>query len=136
MILKPLPPPSEPIAGGLRPTLPFAQWCQGIDAAMRYPALPNAHTVSYQLAANDAGGIVEIDAPGANALTVPNNNTLPFPISTRIQITQAGAGTTTLTAAGGVTIRNRSGLALAGQWAVAYLYKRGVDEWVASGDLS
>jgi hypothetical protein len=41
-----------------------------------------------------------------------------------------------LTPGAGVTIRSRIGLNLAGQYAVAYLYKRGTNEWVASGDLT
>ena len=135
MILKPLPPPTEPIVGSLRATQPFAWWLQSIDAAMRVPATPNIQTGPYTLTLNDAGGIVEMNAAGANALTVPNNNAVPLSIGTLIKILQYGAGLTTLTAAAGVTIRNRSGLALAGQYAVAQVYKRATNEWVAFGDL-
>jgi len=97
---------------------------------------PNVQAASYVLALSDGFGIVETNVAGANNLTVPLNGAIPFLIGTRITVAQIGAGTTTLVAAAGVTIRSRLGLVSAGQYAVFYLYKRGTDEWVASGDLT
>lgn len=138
MTLKPLPPPQAPIAAGLPPTQPYAEYLQSVDRTIRgiLATPPNAQIASYVLAATDANGIVEMNVAGANNLTVPLNNTVPLSIGTRITVVQIGAGTTTIVAALGVTIRNRSGLVSAGQYAVFYLYKRDVNEWVASGDLT
>jgi hypothetical protein len=97
----------------------------------------NTQTGSYTLALSDVGKAVEMNVAGANNLTVPLNATVAFPILTRIDITQIGAGQTTIVATGGVTIRQReSKLKLAGQYAGASLYKRGTDEWVLFGDLT
>ena len=136
MIIKPLPIAQDPIAGGLPATQRFREWVQSIDKLLRNPPLPSAQAASYVLALIDAGGIVEMNLAGANALTVPNNNTVQFPIGTRITVAQIGTGQTTLTQDAGVTIRSRIGLKLAGQYAVAALYKRDTNEWVASGDLT
>ena len=136
MPLKPLPPPQAPIAGGLVPTQPYVEYLQSLDKMLRSPPLPNVQTANYVLALQDAGGVVETNEAGANTVTVPLNNSVPFPIGTRVQINQIGAGATTLVAAAGVTIRNRLGLVSDGQYSVIHLYKRGADEWVASGDLS
>ncbi len=88
----------------------------------------NTQTANYVLAMTDLGGIVEMNLAGANTVTVPANATVAFPLGTRIMVIQAGAGQTTIVAAGGVTLRNAG--ALAAQWNAAWLYKRGTDEWV------
>ncbi len=88
----------------------------------------NTQVASYVLAMSDLGGIVEMNAAGANTVTVPANATVAFPLGTRILIVQVGAGQTTVVAAGGVTGQNFG--ALAAQWNAAWLYKRGTNEWV------
>ena len=136
--LRPLPPPDQPVAGSAPPSFPYAQYWQQLDIFVRsiLASVPNQQTANYVLQAGDQAGIVEMNAGGANTLTVPLNATVPFPIGTTIEVSQIGAGATTIAAAAGVTIHNRSGLNLAGQFAVAFLYKRGTDEWVAYGDLN
>jgi hypothetical protein len=138
MPLKPLPPPQQPIAAGIPPTQPYAEYFQALDKTVRgiLASPPNTQTVNYVLALQDADGVVETNQAGANTVTVPLNNAVPFQIGTRIQVRQMGAGATTLVAAVGVTIRNRLGLVSGGQYAVFYLDKRATDEWVASGDLT
>lgn len=135
--LRPLPPPQFPIAGGQTPSREYALYFQSLDDTVRaiLSSPPNVQTASYVLAQTDTFGIVEMNVAGANNLTVPLNNSVPLPIGTRVEVVQIGAGTTTLVAAVGVTIRSRPGLVSAGQYAVMALYKRGTDEWVASGDL-
>lgn len=92
---------------------------------------------SYTLAASDSGKIVEMNNAAANTLTVPASSTVNFRIGTRIDISQIGAGQTTIAAAGGVTIRSKdSNLKIGGQYAGGSLYKRGSDEWVLVGDLT
>ncbi|HKZ96211.1 MAG TPA: DUF2793 domain-containing protein [Hyphomicrobiaceae bacterium] len=96
----------------------------------------NTQTASYTAVAGDAGKTVEMNVGSANTFTVPPNSSVAFAIGTYINVAQYGAGATTVTAGAGVTIRNRSGLKTAGQYALATLYKRGTDEWVAGGDLT
>jgi hypothetical protein len=97
----------------------------------------NTQTGSYTLVLGDAGQVVEMNVASSNNLTVPLNSSVAFPIKTRIDITQIGAGQTTIVATGGVTIRQReTKLKLAGQYAGASLYKRATDEWVLFGDLT
>jgi hypothetical protein len=97
----------------------------------------NTQTSSYTLILGDAGQVIEMNVASGNNLTVPLNSSVAFPVKTRIDITQIGAGQTTIVATGGVTIRQReSKLKLAGQYAGASLYKRATDEWVLFGDLT
>lgn len=136
--LKPLPPPQFPIAGSLTPSREFELYLQSLDQTVRgiMASPPNVQTASYVLALTDSFGVVEMNVAGANNLTVPLNNSVPFPIGTKITIIQKGAGTTTLVAAAGVTIDSRLGLVSGGVFAVFYLYKDGTDNWVAGGDIS
>jgi hypothetical protein len=64
------------------------------------------------------------------------NSSVAIPINSKIDVTQYGAGATTITAASGVTIRSFSSfLKLAGQYAACTLVKIGTDEWYAYGNL-
>lgn len=97
----------------------------------------NTQTASYTLALTDKGKIVEMNVAGANNLTIPANATVAFPVNSRIDVVQYGAGQTTFVAAGGVTIRSYAGnLKMIGQYTGASLYKRATDEWVLVGSIS
>jgi hypothetical protein len=95
----------------------------------------NTQTASYTGVLGDAGKTVEMNVASANNFTVPPNSSVAFATGTVLNVVQLGAGATTIVAGSGVTIRNRNGLVLGGQYAVATLYKRGTNEWVAGGDL-
>jgi hypothetical protein len=90
----------------------------------------------YTLALSDAGKVVEFTGGSATTATIPANATIAFPVGTVINLCQYGAGQVTVAAAGGVTIRSRNGLKLAGQYSEATLRKRGTNEWVLSGDVT
>jgi hypothetical protein len=94
----------------------------------------NAQTASYTLVLLDDGKIVEMGVATANVLTVPTNASVAFPIGTRIDIIQTGAGQTTITASGGVTINGTPGLKTRVQWSLVTLIKRATDTWLVSGD--
>ena len=94
------------------------------------------YTANQTAALADSGANVEMNVATANTYTIPTNATVAFPIGTFINVAQIGAGKTQIVAAGGVTIRNRLGLFLGGQYALMTLYKRATDEWVAGGDLA
>ncbi|MCY1306534.1 hypothetical protein D9M70_563990 [compost metagenome] len=66
----------------------------------------------------------------ARTVTVPANSSVAFPVSTEVDIERYGAGTLTIVAAAGVTIRTRDDLTIPDQWQVVTLKKVGTDEWV------
>lgn len=97
----------------------------------------NNYTLNTTLALVDAGQVVEMNAAGALNLTIPPNSSVAFPVKTRIDIVQIGAGQVSFVAGAGVTIRSSGGkLKLTGQYSGACLYKRGTDEWVLMGDIA
>lgn len=72
----------------------------------------------------------------ANNLTVPDNATVAFPNGSQIDLTQYGAGQTTVVAAAGVTIVSvNSNKKFFARYSTATLYKRGTNEWLLTGDL-
>lgn len=91
---------------------------------------------SYVLVLSDVGKQIEMDVATANTITVPTNASVAYPTGTVIVVVQAGAGQTTITPAGGVTVNGTPGLKLRTQWSVATITKRGTDTWLAAGDLS
>lgn len=100
------------------------------------PQTVNTQTASYTLVLADAGKMVEMNVGSANNLTVPTDASVAFPVGTRVDITQYGAGQTTVVASGGVTIRATPGLKMRAQYSGATLVKRATDEWYLYGDIS
>jgi hypothetical protein len=101
------------------------------------PPTFNTQTANYTLVLADANKIVGIDNAAARTLTVPTNATVAFPVGTAITIRQPGAGQTTVSPAGGVTLNSRgSAFKLAGQYAYATLVKVASDTWELSGDIT
>lgn len=96
----------------------------------------NAQTgTSYTLVLADAFKLVTMGNASANALTVPPNSSVAFPVGTRIDVGQDGAGQTTIVADSGVTIRTPETLLLRKQWGKATLIKRATDTWDLEGNL-
>jgi hypothetical protein len=96
----------------------------------------NAQAAAYTLALADNGKMIEMSVGSANALTVPSNANVAFPVGTTLTVLQTGSGQTTLTPQSGVTINGTPGLKLRTQWSSATLIKRASDTWVALGDLA
>lgn len=97
----------------------------------------NIQTASYTVAITDAGVVVEIFSASANNFTVPPNSSVAFPVGAVLNLTQIGAGQTTIVAGAGVTLRSFGGaLKLLGQYAGASLYQRAANDWVVQGALS
>ncbi|CAH1658773.1 hypothetical protein CHELA1G11_12858 [Hyphomicrobiales bacterium] len=111
-----------------------------LDAKEKLGELAGINTqtgTTYQLALADLGKVVEMNNGSAMTLTVPPNSTVTFPVGGRIDLTRLGAGTLTIAAGSGVTIRSAGGkLKIADQYGMASLYKRGTNEWVLAGGLS
>jgi len=95
----------------------------------------NAQTgTSYTLVLADAGKIIEMNNASPNTLTIPPNSSVAFPLDTRIDVVQMGAGLTSISPGAGVTV-NGLGTDLAGQYAVLSLWKRGTNEWLLFGGV-
>ena len=93
-------------------------------------------TESYTLALSDVGKLILMNSASANNLTVPPNSSVAFPTGSSILVGQYGAGTTTIVAGSGVTIRSQDGnLDLGGQYTGASLIKIGTNEWFLIGNL-
>ncbi len=89
------------------------------------------------LALTDAYKIIQMNNAASNTVTVPLESSVNFDVGTVIEITQYGAGQTSVVATGGVTINSLGGnLNVAGQHGVAILKKVASDEWLLSGDLT
>lgn len=90
----------------------------------------NRQTSDYTLVLTDADKkCVETNQAIANTVTVPLNSSVAFPIGTTIEVSQYGAGLTSIVATGGVTIRTLTNLNLPGQYGAVGLEKVGTDEW-------
>ena len=97
----------------------------------------NRQTASYTLALTDADKLVEMNVATANNLTIPLNSTVAFPIGTKIDIVQYGAGQTTFVPISGVTIRSaNSWLKMNARYGAATLTKIATDEWYLWGNLN
>lgn len=95
----------------------------------------NVQSDSYTLVIGDAFKLVTINAASAKNLIVPPNSSEAFPVGTRIDIGQDGAGQVTVVADSGVTIHTPETLKLRKQRAKATLIKRDVDLWDLEGNL-
>lgn len=98
----------------------------------------NAQTgTTYTLVLTDAGKLVSLTNASAITLTVPPNSSVAFPVGTRIDLAQLGAGQVTVAAGAGVTINSyASALSLVGQYAGATLVKTATDTWLLVGNLA
>ena len=89
------------------------------------------------MALADNNRLVEIANAAAITVTVPTDAAVAFPLGSRIEIAQTGAGQITVSGAG-VTLRLPAGKTAKTrlQYSVIALTKRGADEWILSGDLA
>ena len=93
----------------------------------------NLKTASYELILTDAGKLIEIDNASANNLTIPANASVAFPVDTRIDIFQYGAGQTTILI---TTDTLRGDVKIAAQYGMVSLWKRAATEWVVVGGVA
>jgi len=80
---------------------------------------------------------VNIANAASNVITVPTNASVAYPTNTVIDISQTGAGETTITGDTGVTINGVSAgsVVIQNQYGSCRLVKIGTNTWLASGDL-
>jgi len=85
---------------------------------------------SYTLVLTDKGKIIEMNNASANTLTIPANASVAFPVDTRIDVVQYGAGLTTVEI---TTDTLRGDPVSQGQYKGLSLWKRAATEWVVFG---
>ena len=97
----------------------------------------NTQTASYSLVLTDNGKLILMNVATANNLTIPLNSSINFPVGTKIDVSQRGAGQTTIVATGGVTINSAGGaLKLRLQYSGATLVQTATDVWYLFGDIT
>lgn len=99
---------------------------------------PNAQTgTTYTFVLGDAGGHVTSSNGSAQAITIPTNASVAFPVGTIIKVTALGSGTVTITGASGVTVNGVSagGAAISAQYTSAILTKLATDTWLIEGNI-
>jgi hypothetical protein len=90
----------------------------------------------YPLLLTDAGKMVVMNSATPQTLTVPQFTSVAFPMNTRVDLLQAGAGQVTVVADTNVTILSKGGkLKLTGQYSGATLWKVSTNIWVLIGDI-
>lgn len=90
---------------------------------------------SYTLVLTDAFKLVALNNASPNEVTVPSSSAVAFPIGTRVDLSQDGAGQMTIVADSGVTIRTPETLKIRKQWGKATLIKRATNTWDLEGNL-
>lgn len=116
---------TTPAAGSVGTT---ALAAAAVTAPKIGPRTVQTKTANYVLALGDENTLIEMNVGSANTVTIPTNASVAFPVGTQIDVTQYGAGDTTIVAAGGVTPRSpTAGPAV--QYALYRLVKRATNEW-------
>jgi hypothetical protein len=87
------------------------------------------------LALSDANTEQEMSNAAAQTLTIEPDSTTNFPIGTRIDVINFGAGIVTLAEGAGVTIVRVNTLTMNGQGSAVQLVKRSANTWSAVGGL-
>jgi hypothetical protein len=90
---------------------------------------------SFTLALTDSGDTILASNAGAITVTVPLNATVAFPVGTRIEIEQTGAGIVTVAPAGGVTLNGPS-LSTTAQFGKLLLLKTATNTWSVYNSVS
>ncbi len=109
-----------------------------ISGAQLKDSTLNEQTVTtYNLVLTDAHKTVIVTNGSAIDLKIPTNSGIAFPIGTRIEIIQGGAGQITIVPSGGVTVNSSGGKTkLAAQYAVATILKVATNTWYLFGDIT
>ena len=108
------------------------------DYGVGNQAIGNAQTgTTYTLVLSDAGKMITLANASAITLTIPTNASVAFPVNTRIDLLQFGAGQVTVAAAGGVTlVASSSKFKLNGQYSAGSLWQQATNVWVLMGDIT
>lgn len=92
---------------------------------------------SKTLALSDANTFQQCSNASTQTITIPPNADVAFPTGTEVEFFQEGAGTVTIAAGSGVTIRSSGSLlSTSGQYVGAVAKKIDTNEWVLVGNLA
>ncbi len=91
---------------------------------------------SRTLALTDANDYIRTTNASAVTITVPPNSSVAFPVGTRVEVFQHGAGQVTFAEGSGVTINKAEGLKISAQYKAAALVKVATNEWDLIGSLA
>jgi len=106
-------------------------------AELKGSAINSASGALYNLVLTDAHKTVILTHGSAADLKIPLNSAIAFPIGTRIELLQGGAGQVTILPTGGVTVNSSGGKTkLAAQYAQATILKVATDTWYLFGDIT
>ena len=101
--------------------------------ALRY-IQENFQTDNYTLQLSDLNKVVAMDNSVAATVTVPNNTSVAFPIGSVVNVYTMNASKVDIAGADGTVIVRNAG-ELFEQYTEISLRKRGLNEWVASGNI-
>lgn len=104
--------------------------------APKYLPIITEANANRTLVLSDDSKYIRMTNAAANTVTVPLNATVAFPVGTQISVMQAGAGQTTITPIGGVTLNSTPTLKTRAQYSALSLIKVATDTWDVVGDLA
>jgi hypothetical protein len=97
----------------------------------------NAQTgTTYTTVIGDASKLVTLSNASAITLTIPANSSVAYPVGTKIDFAQIGAGQVTVAGASGVTVNATPTLKFRAQYSAATCIKTATDTWLLVGDLA
>ena len=96
----------------------------------------NAQTgTTYTTVLADASKLVTLSNASAITVTIPPNSSVAYPVGTKIDFAQIGAGQVTIAAGSGVTVNATPSLVFRAQYSGATCIKTATDTWLLVGDL-
>lgn len=100
-----------------------------------YSAVNDQTGTTYTLVLTDKGRLLSGANGSAITWTVPPNSSVAFPVKSRIDWWQKGAGQITFAEGSGVTIRPLENYKSRAQYSAGSLIKIATDEWLLIGDI-
>lgn len=91
---------------------------------------------TYTTVLTDASKLVTLNNASAITLTIPPNSSVAYPVGTKIDLLQIGAGQVTVAGGSGVTVNSTPTLKLRAQYSGATCIQYAADTWILVGDLA
>lgn len=115
--------------------IPNRKFCD--DTYSQVTRTVNAQTgTTYTLVVTDEGDVVTMDNASANTLTIPTNASVAFASGTQVDVSQLGAGVTSVAGDTGVTVNGVSAGtgALSARYGSVTLVKLATNTWLMTGN--
>jgi hypothetical protein len=111
------------------------------DVTLAASVATNAQTgTTYTLALTDNGKLVTLSNAGSIAVTIPLNSSVALPVGAVIMMAQYGAGTPTVSGAGGVTVVSAGATAatpaIRARYSSMAAIQTSANNWLVVGDLT